>query len=337
MSIFLLILKIIGIVLLSILGLVLLIVLLVLFTPISYRISAEHGEKTTEAHAKVGFLVAGAKAAFVKGDGLDYKITICGIKIMGKDSKERPKKKKKKPKEEPEFDEFDETIDEGAAAEINPSETPELTSGIVQAEDVLQLDTQQAANETSQIEESDKGKKKKNKKAKKKKEKKPKKEKAPKEKKTFSEKVDSLFEKINNILDSLDEKYEKALNKIDELNTKKEHVLEFLDRDFVQRTIKRVFKVIKRLLFTIKPKKSKGYLHMGLSSPAQTGEVLGKISMFYALYGRWLTIDPDFYNKVIEGNIDIRGRIYLFRFVFPAIRIILSRDFWRTKKLAEKI
>ena len=76
---------------------------------------------------------------------------------------------------------------------------------------------------------------------------------------------------------------------------------------------------------------------MGLSSPAQTGEVLGKISMFYALYGRWLTIDPDFYNKVIEGNIDIRGRIYLFRFVFPAIRIILSRDFWRTKKLAEKI
>ena len=27
----------------------------------------------------------------------------------------------------------------------------------------------------------------------------------------------------------------------------------------------------------------------------------------------------------------------VFRFVFPAIRIILSRDFWRTKKLAEKI
>ena len=339
MGIFLLILKILGIVLLCILGLILLIILLVLFTPISYRIKAQHGEEKTEANAKIGFLIAGFKASFVKGTGLDYKVTVCGIKIMGKDDKPKKKKKKKKDAGSDEFDQFEDTV---PTVDSDGNVVPELTSDSTESDDNLQLDDLDEPIETEGDSRKDKKKKnKKDKKSKKKdkksKDKKDSKSKGPKEKKTFAERIDNLFEKINNILDNLDEKYEKALTKYDELMTKKEHIEQFLEKDFVQRTIKRVFKVIKRLLLTIKPKKSKGYLHMGLASPAQTGEILGKISMFYGLYGSWLTIDPDFYNKVIEGNIDIRGRIYLFRFVFPAIRIILSRDFWRTKKLAEKI
>ena len=118
---------------------------------------------------------------------------------------------------------------------------------------------------------------------------------------------------------------------------KVDHVLQFLDRDYVERTIKRVLNIVKRLFGTIKPKKSKGYLHMGLKSSADTGMMLGKIAAFYPMYGRWLTIEPDFYNKVIEGEIDIKGRIYLFRVVGPVLRMALTRDFWRTYKLAKKI
>ena len=118
---------------------------------------------------------------------------------------------------------------------------------------------------------------------------------------------------------------------------KTDHVLQFLDRDYVERTIIRALKIVKRLFGTIKPKKSKGYLHMGLKSSADTGMMLGKIAAFYPLYGRWLTIEPDFYNKVIEGDIDIKGRIYLFRVVGPVLRMALTRDFWRTYKLAKKI
>jgi hypothetical protein len=76
---------------------------------------------------------------------------------------------------------------------------------------------------------------------------------------------------------------------------------------------------------------------MGLKSSADTGMMLGKIAAFYPMYGRWLTIEPDFYNKVIEGDIDIKGRIYLFRVVGPVLRMALTRDFWRTYKLAKKI
>ena len=118
---------------------------------------------------------------------------------------------------------------------------------------------------------------------------------------------------------------------------KLDHVDQFLDKVYVQKTIKRAFKIIKRLFGTIKPKKSKGYIHMGLGSAADTGMILGKLAAFYPLYGRWLTIEPDFYYKVIEGDIDIKGRIYLFRFVGPALGMVLTPSFWKTIKLAKKI
>ncbi len=146
----------------------------------------------------------------------------------------------------------------------------------------------------------------------------------------IGDRIDKLMDKVNDTLTNIDEKYQNAMVKAD-------HVMQLLDREYTQRTLKRVLKIVKRLFGTIKPKKSKGYLHMGFGSSADTGDILGKISMFYPLYGRWLIIEPDFYYKVMEGELDIKGRIYLFRIVGPAIGMILTRDFWRTVKLAKKI
>ena len=145
-----------------------------------------------------------------------------------------------------------------------------------------------------------------------------------------TDKFEEITDKADEKIDELDKKYEKAMTKYD-------HVMQFLERDYVERTIKRALKILKRLFGTIKPKKSKGYVHFGLGSSADTGMMLGKVSSFYPLYGRWLVLDPDFYNKGVEGDIDIKGRIYLFRIVGPALRMVLTRDFWRTYKLAKKI
>ena len=145
-----------------------------------------------------------------------------------------------------------------------------------------------------------------------------------------TDKFEEITDKADEKIDELDKKYEKAMTKYD-------HVMQFLERDYVERTIKRALKILKRLFGTVKPKKSKGYVQFGLCSSADTGMMLGKVSSFYPLYGRWLVLDPDFYNKGVEGNIDIKGRIYLFRIVGPALRMVLTRDFWRTYKLAKKI
>ena len=52
---------------------------------------------------------------------------------------------------------------------------------------------------------------------------------------------------------------------------------------------------------------------------------------------KWLNITPDFYRKGVEGTIDLKGKLRLASIIFPALRILLSRDFKRTMKLAKKI
>ena len=45
----------------------------------------------------------------------------------------------------------------------------------------------------------------------------------------------------------------------------------------------------------------------------------------------------DFTKKVIEGDFHISGRFILGIIAGPLIRIAISRDFWKTYKLAKKI
>ena len=368
MGIVLMILKIIGIVLLCVLGLILLILLLVLFTPISYRVKAEHNDENTMAQAKFGFLVVNGKALYEKGQGFSYFVKVLFFKILpGKEEEEREfeegdvmdvddwdeedetplvddssgtatsdasqaiENAVQEPLEpdfsyvKPESDSTMNSSDESDNA-INSSDESESASNQIVEENSAdlnsELDEYLEDIEEDSIEENEQ-------------------EVEPEIKLSLGEKLDSVMgkatDKFEEITDKADEKIDELDKKYEKAMTKYDHIMQFLERDYVERTIKRALKILKRLFGTIKPKKSKGYVHFGLGSSADTGMMLGKVSSFYPLYGRWLVLDPDFYNKGVEGDIDIKGRIYLFRIVGPALRMVLTRDFWRTYKLAKKI
>ena len=340
-SVLLTILKVIGIILLCVLGLVLLAVLLVLFCPISYRLSAVHNEQETVANVKVGFLIIKALANFTKGEGLNYCVKALFFKVFPRgSSKEEDDGVDLLEDYLEEHDDDDITIDitnesedsdedlglpepDFESEESNESQEDEsleddniLIDQFLEEEDSVSESPEEEIDGLEASEESA-------------------------EKISFKQKVsdgiDKAADKVDEVLDKADQKVDEVDKKYNDIMVKVDHVLQFLDRDYVERTIKRVLNIVKRLFGTIKPKKSKGYLHMGLKSSADTGMMLGKIAAFYPMYGRWLTIEPDFYNKVIEGEIDIKGRIYLFRVVGPVLRMALTRDFWRTYKLAKKI
>lgn len=343
-SVLLTILKVIGIILLCVLGLVLLVVLLVLFCPISYRLSAVHNEQETVANVKVGFLIIKALANFTKGEGLNYSVKALFFKIFPRgSSKEEDDGLDLLEDYLEEHDDDDITIDiPDESEESNDSEDiPELPEPdfesdepneslvdeslededisidqFLEEEDSVSENPEEEFDVPDASEESE--------------------DKIPFKQK-ISDAMDKASDKVDEVLDKADQKVDEVDKKYNDIMVKVDHVLQFLDRDYVERTLKRVLNIVKRLFGTIKPKKSKGYLHMGLKSSADTGMMLGKIAAFYPMYGRWLTIEPDFYNKVIEGEIDIKGRIYLFRVVGPVLRMALTRDFWRTYKLAKKI
>lgn len=339
-SVLLTILKVIGIILLSIIGLVVLLILLILFCPISYRLSAVHNDEETTADVKVGFLIIKALANFTKGKGLDYSVKALFVKIFPRGDGESDDESDEDLLEEyleeqdaneqeisslpePDFESSDNTEIHENSPELDEAEALNEANDSIDSEEELVIDDISCDDEEIDLSEEEIH------------------SEDSSEKKSIKQKIsdgiDKISDKADEVLDKTDEKLDFVDKKYNEIMVKVDHVLQFLDRDYVERTIERALKIVKRLFGTIKPKKSKGYLHMGLKSSADTGMMLGKIAAFYPMYGRWLTIEPDFYNKVIEGELDIKGRIYLFRVVGPALRMVLTRDFWRTYKLAKKI
>ncbi len=347
MSILLAILKIIGIVLLVVIGIVVFLLLLVLFCPICYRIKADHNEDNTNVDLKIRYIFVKTVASFVKGEGLKYKVKFLFFTLLNSENKKDNEDDEDgidvmdlDPDDDFSGSGFFDEPSQDSSAEGSENETSDVEAGGQKAEETSESvdtpedaiaqeseDTETTAKEATQTEVIDTV-------------------------ATDTDMLDTEAEVISEIqteeglsvLDKIDDGLEKISNKTDELvlkcdkiATKIEHVEQFIEKPFVQKTFKRAFKIIKRLFGTIKPKKSSGYLRFGLSSAASTGEMLGRLARVYPLYGRWLEIEPDFYHKVIEANVDIKGRIYIFRIVGPALRLLISRDFWRTYKLAKKI
>ncbi len=298
-------------ILLIILGLILILILLLLFCPFRYRLQGEKTEERLWAKVKVGWFIIGISGKYDKPAGLDIGARILGIRVFHK--------KMLEPKPEvvtPEGGHIPlpegENPPPGLAEPSGTGDTaaPQQTQGTPPAEGSA------SANAASDSKADKKAQKK-----------------AEKEKKA----ADNVLIKVETAQTKADIFLDKLYTKADQLNTKKNHVFQFLDKPYTKKTLKRIKKILKRLFGTIKPKKSRAWLHIGMKSAADTGEFLGKISRFYNLYGRWLTIEPDFYYQVMEGKFDIRGRIYLFRFLFPAIGLALSPSTWKTLKMAKKI
>lgn len=297
MAIFLTVLKILGIVILCILGLVLLIVLLVLFCPFRYTVGGEMYDEIG-ADASVRWLFIKVLVDYTKEKGLVYKLKLLGIPIYSSDKEPKEKKpEKEKDKEETGSEAGTEAADTGK----EDGEKPGTELAVTQDSTELTYSDDEPYEEVMGTEEKE----------------------GLFDKPSTKDKIDGI---INNIT-----------KKKDEFELKMDHLDQFLDRPYVQRTIDRVKWALIVILKEIRPRSGKGYLHLGLENPADTGELLGAMSAFSWFIIGWLTFEPDFTKKVIEGDLHISGRIILGIIAGPLIRIAISRDFWKTYKLAKKI
>lgn len=82
----------------------------------------------------------------------------------------------------------------------------------------------------------------------------------------------------------------------------------------------------KKLLTHVKPRKIEGHIKFGTEDPCLTGEILGAAGIFYPLYGENFSIEPCFEQRVLEGTISLRGRIYGIVLLTMAVKIFRSRD-----------
>ena len=132
--------------------------------------------------------------------------------------------------------------------------------------------------------------------------------------------VTKLIEKTKAIYNSLTGKYAAAQEKMN-------LVRDFLGNTENQNTIRLIWRQIVKLIKHILPVKLRGRLKFGFDDPAITGQILTYISPFYGVYAKTVTIEPVFDEKVMEGELHLKGRIRLGTLLWNVVRVFLNKNF----------
>lgn len=313
------ILKIILWIILCILGLALLLVLLVLFAPISYSADVKYKEDA-RIKAKVSFLCVSVKVFFdSKTKELSKSIRLFGIPLGRREKKSDTEKLNEEitDKEIPAANSSDIEISYSTGYDEEIINKSISDDEIINSDNIMSTEADDISEAVLPDENEE-----------------DKKTLADKIK-AFCEKLKNIWEKLSpeNIMDTIEANEEKLEKKAADIKRKLKRIDKFLNMSCTIKTRKYIFRYLKSVLMHISPRRIKGYVRFGLKDPASTGKTLGYISMLPFVYQKHFSIYPDFYEKVIEAEVSLKGRIH----IGYILRIALKPYIWRTIKLASKL
>ena len=113
-------------------------------------------------------------------------------------------------------------------------------------------------------------------------------------------------------------------------------ILTFFKEEENKEGIKKIWMTIKKSVKHIFPRRIKGYVHFGTGDPCSTGQLLGIISLTYHYYQN-VKIVPDFNEEILEGNVNVKGRIQLFTLAIICIKLLLDKNFKKLLKNYQKL
>jgi len=332
LDIVLLILKIIGIILAVLLGLVIFILLIVLFVPVKYNIRASYYDNKPLADVRVTALFHLVRFKLTYVEELKYRVKVLFFTVYSSDKKdadetEKDKKNNKKDKnlfddEEIEFELAQDGDDdvpreaeaENIAKEAEHSASEKTTRGLGEnAEDSTKDSTEDSTEELLDNEETNKAAEKQN---------------------IFQKFVGKIRELIDRIKELYESLKAKIVSIIDSIRTKKEDLGEKIDSFYEivndednRELVRFLLEQLKKLLRIIKPKKGKLYVHYGMDNPETTGKIAMYLAVLYGWLGININIIPDFEQKVMEGELNLKGGIRLFGIIIIALKIYTNKQF----------
>ena len=137
----------------------------------------------------------------------------------------------------------------------------------------------------------------------------------------------AFCDKLKKKAEDLGKKAGDVQEKFRELVEKKDRLAAFLKDKGNQKAFLLLKNRLIDILKHIFPKKCKGRFRFGFDDPYDTGRILTYAAPFYGLYGGKVELIPVFEEKVMEGELEARGRIRLGYLVFVGIRILANRNF----------
>lgn len=288
------ILAVIGIVLLVLLALLILMVLAVLFVPIRYRASGEKEADRIEGVAAVSFLYPFLSFKWQRaGNENRWALRLLGIKLKGspkvdKGKTTEPEKTEKGKVAEPE------KTDKGKAEETAQAAKPEKAAEPVKEE-------KQPATPSVQNAEAEDA--------------------ARQAEETGTQKTDrvSSEKKARFTISGLCDKMEKIRDNVEYY---KECLTAEENRLFLKRTKERIFAVLK----SIKPKVLTARVVCGTGSPDTTGYVCAVYGMLYPVIEDRISFTADFENKILDGELSVKGKVRVVTLVRHGIKILLDKQ-----------
>ncbi len=157
--------------------------------------------------------------------------------------------------------------------------------------------------------------------------------------------IRSILHRISSVFQKLSQNVRRVLDRIRKLRERVVHTFQrishtlhnlraFMDRwrrffedEKVQAGIATAWQDLKKLLKHVSPRKIKGTIRFGFENPATTGEVLAVIGVTCPIHKNVLTVIPDFENQVFEGDLLIKGRVYLFVVLYRALHLYMDKNF----------
>lgn len=302
LHILLTILKVIGIIILVLINLVILIIAAILFVPIRYSIDAIYDRKVKNLDFKINitYLLHLISVKYIyKDDGLSIKIFGIKTHFFDKETKAMEEKINKETK-----------MFEKMSSEIkdNMTEMPEaykqlkkideerdrLAENVNKTEENIENnnkdnDTEENTEEFIKVEKQN----------------------------IFSR----IYSKIKAIIIKIKYRFIKFCDTIKKICKNVNDLKEFISDD----NTKEAFGFLKEeallLLKHIRPRSIKGYVHFGFDNPSYTGNLLGLIYMILRGSPKEFRINPDFENKVFDGEIHAKGRVQCYLLLIIGIRL----------------
>ncbi len=334
LHIILTILKVIGIIAALILLLILLVGCIVLFVPVQYRIRGKKRECDLEAEVRISWMFRMISAEIQQKKKMQFTIKIFGKTL--EQWKELLKKiKKKKIKKETEQQVFPDPFEQKAEftfeqeSELEekkeiPNETrPILPENFSETKAVapIEKNEKESEHDVRAVSFSEE-------------------EKAHKEirrektgRKRLSEFPKRIWDKIKAINYKM-KKFWKNLKKryqgIKSSLTKVKEMVNYYIALFREEKTKQAIQFCKAqfiwMMKKIAPKKIKGEVQFGTGDPATTGELMGLLSVFLPIYSYSLELNPDFENKILEGEIELAGSVKGWYFLILAWRFFRNKE-----------
>lgn len=302
LHILLTILKVIGIIILVLISLVILIIAAILFVPIRYSIDAIYDRKVKnlDFKIKITYLLHLISVKYIyKDDGLSIKIFGIKTHFFDKETKAMEEKINKETK-----------MFEKMSSEIkdNMTEMPEVYEQLKKIDEERDRLAENVNKKEKNIENNNK-------------------DNDTEENTEEFIKVEKqnifsrIYSKIKAIIIKIKYRFIKFCDTIKKICKNVNDLKEFISDDNTKEAFGFLKKETLILLKHIRPRRIKGYVHFGFDDPSYTGNLLGLIYMILRGSPKEFRINPDFENKVFDGEIHAKGRVQCYLLLIIGIRL----------------